>query len=732
MHGPVAPRADNGTTTTGPITDPDPTLGSVGGIFTTAPGMGVTAPAPNVAAATRQATQWNVAAMPAAKLIVTQPGWYSVKKSDLIAAGFDPGNSGRAISVFADGVEVPVIIADGAFNNDSTIQFYGTGIDTPNTGGHVYYVTASAGQHLRIATLSKSSGGATPPASYPFAFNRTERTIFFQGLVNNGDRDSFYGAIVTTYPTVESLTVANLDPAGADGKLEVAIQAATDQMTHKIDINLNGHDLGMMTIVNQGRSVMTYPIPAAWLTNGDNSLTITATASDDDVSVVEYAMLTYPHTYAADQNALEATIPAGAGATITGFTSANVRVVDLTDPQTPILLPVTVTTATDGTSSAAFTTTGTGTRTIFAFADTRVMPPAQIAVNLPSTLNAAKNGADLVIITNKAFAPAAATLQTLRNGQGINTMVVDVQNVYDEFSYGEHGPEAIRGFLQRATSSWTKPPKYAILLGDACWDPRNYYGMGSADYVPTKLLPTQYLKTASDDWLTDFTDTATPTMPIGRIPVRTLDDANAFVSKLVHRASNPPAADWGNRVEIVNDYPSFVDFRLGAQQLAAAVPAPYTTDRVSFPTSHDPTNDVINSFNNGALLTNYIGHGSIELWSSYVFSSQAASALTNGDKLPFVVTMNCLNGYFNDVWTEGLAEALVKNGNGGAIGAWASSALSSPDEQLRVNLELYHQLFGGTSQTIGDAVLKAKKVTNDRDVRMTWILFGDPTLKLTP
>jgi len=162
------------------------------------------------------------------------------------------------------------------------------------------------------------------------------------------------------------------------------------------------------------------------------------------------------------------------------------------------------------------------------------------------------------------------------------------------------------------------------------------------------------------------------------------------------------------------------------------VPAPYAVGRLSFATSADPTNDVINSFNNGALVTNYVGHGSIELWSSYIFSSQTAAALTNGDKLPFVVTMNCLNGYFNDVWSEGLAESLVKNGNGGAIGAWASSALSSPDEQLRVNLELYHQLFGGTSQTIGDAVLKAKRVTNDRDVRMTWILFGDPTLRLTP
>jgi hypothetical protein len=381
--------------------------------------------------------------------------------------------------------------------------------------------------------------------------------------------------------------------------------------------------------------------------------------------------------------------------------------------------------------SISFTTTGTGTRTLFAFGDDRVQPPAQIAVNLPSKLNAATNGADLVILTNKAFIPAATTLQTLRTGQGISTMVIDVQNVYDEFSYGAHGPEAIRAFLQRASSAWTKAPKYAILFGDACWDPRNYYGFGSADYVPTKLIATQYLKTASDDWFSDFADTATPSISIGRVPVRTLDDANAFVNKLTARASTPPADPWGKRVEIINDYPSFVDFGYGASQLAAIVPAPYSVARIAFGTTGNPTGDVIDSFNNGALITNYIGHGSMEIWSSYIFSSSAAQALTNVDKLPFVVTMNCLNGYFNDVWGIGLAEALVNNPNGGAIGAWASSALSSPDEQLRVNLELYRQIFG-SSQRIGDAVLKAKKTTTDRDVRMTWILFGDPTLKLTP
>jgi hypothetical protein len=141
---------------------------------------------------------------------------------------------------------------------------------------------------------------------------------------------------------------------------------------------------------------------------------------------------------------------------------------------------------------------------------------------------------------------------------------------------------------------------------------------------------------------------------------------------------------------------------------------------------------VTNAFNNGALLINYVGHGSVEVWSDYILTSWAAEALTNGDKLPFVVTMNCLNGYFHDPYTESIAEALMKNAGGGAVGVWASSALTPPNEQARVDRELLRQFFTAPAQSVGDAVLKAKQATTNSDVRRAWILFGDPSIKLQP
>jgi len=53
----------------------------------------------------------------------------------------------------------------------------------------------------------------------------------------------------------------------------------------------------------------------------------------------------------------------------------------------------------------------------------------------------------------------------------------------------------------------------------------------------------------------------------------------------------------------------------------------HVTDRISFATATSPTAAVINAFNGGSLLTNYIGHGSNEIWSDFIFTSATAAAL---------------------------------------------------------------------------------------------------------
>jgi hypothetical protein len=93
--------------------------------------------------------------------------------------------------------------------------------------------------------------------------------------------------------------------------------------------------------------------------------------------------------------------------------------------------------------------------------------------------------------------------------------------------------------------------------------------------------------------------------------------------------------------------------------------------------------------------------------------------------------MTCLNGYFQDPGIDSLAESLVKAEGGGAIAVWASTGMTLPEPQGLMNQEFYRQLFGQGSVTrLGELVRRAKAAIYDNDVRKTWVLIGDPTLKI--
>jgi hypothetical protein len=89
--------------------------------------------------------------------------------------------------------------------------------------------------------------------------------------------------------------------------------------------------------------------------------------------------------------------------------------------------------------------------------------------------------------------------------------------------------------------------------------------------------------------------------------------------------------------------------------------------------------------------------------------------------------MTCMNGFFHDTHIESLGESLMKS-PGGAIAVWASSGFTAPNGQSAMDIDLFGRLFGG--MTIGEAIMRAKLATADPDVRRSWILLGDPAMRL--
>jgi hypothetical protein len=56
--------------------------------------------------------------------------------------------------------------------------------------------------------------------------------------------------------------------------------------------------------------------------------------------------------------------------------------------------------------------------------------------------------------------------------------------------------------------------------------------------------------------------------------------------------------------------------------------------------------------------------------------------------------------------------------------------MTDSGNQAVLNQSLFRQLFGGNTVTLGQAIKAAKGAVTDSDVRRTWVLLGDPTLKL--
>lgn len=701
------------------------------------PGVGVGALQPvtlPVPTAAQISQQQEIANEPALKINIANEGWYRLTAAAMTSAGFTPPTDAKKFTMFCDGVSIPIVVnmsSGKTFGPGDSIEFYALGLDTPSTGSRTYWLKADSHSVKQISTV-KNTGGSPLTNGVPFIFKRTDRNVLAAEQVSTGEgTENFYGPIITTDPTTQDLTAANLDPAGGNATLSVVIRGAIDGIQHQTTVEFAGQTLGTAVLTDFEEKTFTYAFPQSSLVNGANTLRLTALNGYNDVSLLVSATLTYQHLLKADNGLLEVQLPGSQQFAVDGFTSNAIRAVDVTDPNQPILLEVAVAPSGGGFKATFTTPPSTSPRIVSVFSSDRVMTPdpASLVTNTPSSWsNPLGRQADLLILTHSAFKNAAATLKSVRDAGGTLTTIVDVEDIYDEYNFGIKSPQAIKSFLQ-STGSWTRPPKYVLLLGNASIDPRDYLGLGSVDFVPTWLIPTIYIKTPSDDWFTDFNGDAIGDLPVGRIPVKTLDQANLVIGKIASRTT--PSASSSQKVLFVADSPDTFDFESEAAVAKNLMPANFTSQIIDIAQSPSAHTDIVNGFNGGSLLVDYMGHGSVELWSFNLFNSTDAASLSNGSSLPFVMAMTCLNGYFHDVFTESLASALMKAPNGGAVAVWASSTLTDPFPQFLMNRELLRQLVGPNQLTIGDAIKLAKQATTDINVRRSWLLFGDPSMKLT-
>ncbi len=694
----------------------------------------------------------------ALQILVEEDGLYRVTYQDLTSAGLAvQGLDPRRLGLSNRGLPVAMQVfgeEDGSFDAGDWLEFYGLAPASEFTRRNVYWLAAGDEPGLRMAERDGRPGGSSStPAAFYTTLHREENHEYWKYLPDGEGRDHWFWVQFPSAPYTQNFTfyLQNIAATQAEAHVVVSLQGRTStdrNPDHHTQIRLNG------TLIDEARWDGQVPlthdtmIPQSLLRQGSNTLTVRApgdTGASVDSLYVNWFEIGYWDTYVSENDRLYFSAP-GVGRytfVIGNFSSAAIQVYDISDPTQVSRLVNGIVEAQGHTYRVRVADDAPADAHYLALTAGQKRSPAGLRLDTPSHWKSPDNGADYLLITHRDFAGVVTRLADYWASQGLRVATVQVTDIYDEFSGGLFDPAALREFLSYAYYHWKPPaPLYVLLVGDANYDYMDYLGTGNNNYVPTHLFESGLIgQTSTDNWFVCVSgDDPLPDMFIGRLSVRTLAEANTVVDKILGYEPSPPPGDWRQKALFVADDNG--SFETISDGLMAVLPAGYTSQRIyatAYHQPYDPTPDILRAMDQGALIANYIGHGSVTSWGSWpggsIFNQSDIPKLKNGPRYPLLVTGNCNNGLFAHPTTlDALAEEFVNAQGRGGIAAWSPTGLGYAAWHNVMAGSLYQAMFGEYIYQLGPATTAAKL---EAFARLGWrepieifTLFGDPALTL--
>jgi hypothetical protein len=182
-------------------------------------------------------------------------------------------------------------------------------------------------------------------------------------------------------------------------------------------------------------------------------------------------------------------------------------------------------------------------------------------------------------------------------------------------------------------------------------------------------------------------------------------------------------------------------------------PTTYDTQFEMYATKNATAQQVFDNVNkNGVGLINYTGHGSHDNWTTTGFGNSHISKLTNGNRLPVIVSVACVNGEFH-LGGDAFAEAWLKKKGGGAAAMWAATINQPWAPPMRgqdyfndllsggfdytknavgkgINTTEGRSTFGALTANASHLMLTESSSSSDIETVQTWTVFGDVTLQV--
>jgi len=392
--------------------------------------------------------------------------------------------------------------------------------------------------------------------------------------------------------------------------------------------------------------------------------------------------------------------------------------------------------------------------------------------------------ADYLIITHPDFMAQANRLANLhRQHQGLSVHVVNLFDIYNEFSSGMQDAGAIRRFVKMFYDRSTSPSdqiKYVCLFGDGTYDPKNRVeGNNSSNFIPTyqliggAMVENPQYNIVADDFYAILDDNEAmsagvlPDVGVGRLPASNAQIAKELVNKIEHYmlgysnfytqnnincidgVSSSSFGNWRTRMGNIADFENY--FMMNDQEPAYdylkvnhpeinveklyldAHPAIATLGGTRFPSINEA---VLEHFNFGSLLLNYVGHGGPRrLSGSRILTIPMIEGLRNADRLPVFVSATCEFTVFDNPHFLSAGERLFLNPNGGAIAMLTTTRTVAYSVNSQVVASFFKNAFKRNAdhqpRTFGDILMHTKVETaNTSSDKMAFSLIGDPALRI--
>jgi len=679
--------------------------------------------------------------------------------------------------------QLPIIVNDSGddiFNSDDFFLFYGEDVDrwlylpvdtfmnNPYTDQNVYWLAVSSefgSPGLRINQRSVS-----PDGSYDTSITSFTRRVHTEQdnmllMRDDGAIDDYYywywsnDTIMTLYvstPGVISGSTANLilnghtyDPTGTSDDLGY------------MNITVNGID-GLNKLCNTDRCLYN----STDLTTGLNEIDLHLWGSSSVAPYFDNIDIEYLSYLQPVSSRLEIVVDAYDGEaefTVSDEFDGSPMLFDITDTKEPMQL---VDFASTGTIVFETYLNPGAVNRFYMATEGAVFAPSSIEQVTPADLRLASSQTDFIVVTPEEFTSALGGYLDFREAEGYSCRIVSVEDIMENFSWGLYDPVAIRDFLKYAYENYTVPVPFAVLfVGDGTYDFMNHLGTDIPNYVPPFISLVDETYSSSDDnyvyfgrhGILDgdssyFNPDRGYDMITARWPVTTTGEIGTVIDKIMTYENSSNFGAWRTKISLVADDEngSSTNETIHVTQTEVLekyhVPRFFNREKIylwDYPwvngTRPDVNDAIVNSFNEGTLLVNYVGHGNPNVWAhEHVFARlEDIPRLTNYDRLPLVFSASCAIGFFDDPNRSGMAEELLLSPSGGAIATVSATRLVYSAPNHTFNTDVYDKMLYDKSLTMCEAMYTAKlerqysgpspvPMYNDR----AYLFFGDPLMNL--